>query len=175
MTVPSVENVNSRFRILDEPNIMPGKCAVCGGVRGPVVDFGLNIQYYGAVMLCVTCVQEAGDRVGMVRPEVNVSDNLQTGQSVAEFLEAHELKVVPNGLHDLLSSLVASYIATADSRPLHIPSGVDNALAGATQTRLALVVEPVESVDSESDGSNEEFDLGVEPDDKPSTGSNRRR
>lgn len=175
MTVPSVENVNSRFRILDEPNIMPGKCAVCGGVRGPVVDFGLNIQFYGAVMLCVPCVTEAGDRVGMVRPEVNASDNLQTGQSVAEFLETHNLKVVDNGLHDILASLVASYIATADSRPLLVPSSVDNTLAGATQTRLALVVEPVESANSESDGNNEEFDLGVEPDDKQSTGSNRRR
>lgn len=175
MTVPSVDNVNSRFKVVPEPNIMPGKCAVCGGVRGPVVDFGLNIQFYGAVFLCVPCVSEAGDRIGMVRPEDNVSQNLQTGQSVEDFLTAHNLKVISNELYDLLTGLVASYRDTNGAGPTYIPSSVDNALAGATQTKLALVVEPVESDDSELDASDEPFDLGVEPSSKPGAGSNRRR
>lgn len=175
MTVPSVDNVNSRFKLIDEPNIMPGKCAVCGGVRGPVVDFGLNIQFYGAVFLCVPCVSEAGDRIGMIRPEINVAENLQTGQSVEDFLTAHNLKVIPNELYDLLTGLVASYGDTNGAGPSYIPSSVDNALAGATQTKLALVVESDEPASAESDTSDEPFDLGVEPSSKSGTGSNRRR
>lgn len=51
--------VNSRFQFLPRPAAAPGKCSCCGSVERPVVDFGLDIEIYGAVVLCVLCVGEA--------------------------------------------------------------------------------------------------------------------
>jgi hypothetical protein len=162
MTAPAAEethDVNSRFRIMERPEIMPGKCAVCGGVSRPVVDFGLNIQFYGAVMLCVDCVSEAGVRVGMVRPEDNAEDNLQTGQSVTEFLEAHDFKVVTRELHDALASVVSCYIDVDASRVASIPSRLDHPSSGATQGKLQLVYVDDSSDDSESDADDNPLNL----------------
>lgn len=162
MTAPFAEethDVNSRFRIMERPNIMPGKCAVCGGVDRPVVDFGLNIQFYGAVMLCVDCVSEAGVRVGMVRPEDNAEANLQTGQSVTEFLEAHNLKVITNELHDALAGVVAGYSASDAARSMFLSSGMDHPSSAGTQGKLQLVYVDDESDDSESDADDNPLNL----------------
>lgn len=56
----SVESlVNSRFQVTQRPVVSPGKCASCGSVERPVVDFGLDIDFYGTVYLCVDCISEA--------------------------------------------------------------------------------------------------------------------
>jgi hypothetical protein len=162
MTAPFAEethDVNSRFRIMERPHIMPGKCAVCGGVDRPIVDFGLNIQFYGAVMLCVDCVSEAGVRVGMVRPEDNAEANLQTGQSVTEFLEAHDFKVVTRELHDALSTLVSSYIDVTATGLDSVPSRMDHPSSKGTQGKLRLVYEDDESDDSKPDADDDPLNL----------------
>lgn len=51
--------VNGRFKSFERPNVAPGKCAVCGAVNKPVVDFGMTLDYYGAVQLCGDCISEA--------------------------------------------------------------------------------------------------------------------
>lgn len=55
----SSHEANSRFKYLEPPFPLPGKCAVCGNVKRPVVDFGANIDPYGAVLICTACVAEA--------------------------------------------------------------------------------------------------------------------
>ena len=108
MTAPSVdENVQSRFKVLERPTLSPGKCAVCGAVDRSVVDFGLNIQYYGAVMLCVTCLTEAAGRIGMYTPEAFNAESLQTGQSLQMYLESRNLKVISDELHHAIFDFVA--------------------------------------------------------------------
>ena len=117
MTAPSVdgitwdENTTSRFKILERPFRSPGKCSCCGAVDRPVVDFGFNLNRYGAVMLCVTCVSEAAERIGMVRPEDHEAEKLQTGQSVEDYLNEHNLKVVTNELYDSLARTVGYFSA----------------------------------------------------------------
>lgn len=51
--------INGRFQFLERPAALPGKCAVCGAVDKPVVDFGLTVDYYGAVIFCTDCIREA--------------------------------------------------------------------------------------------------------------------
>lgn len=51
--------INGRFRYLERPAIAPGKCAVCGAVDRPVVDIGLDLDFYGVVYFCVDCLGEA--------------------------------------------------------------------------------------------------------------------
>lgn len=57
--------VNSKFRIVAAGNLpAPGKCSVCGSVERDAVDFGLDIEFYGRVLICVECVHDAQSTVG---------------------------------------------------------------------------------------------------------------
>ena len=87
--------VNSRFRILSTPEILPGKCAVCGAPDRPVVDFDATVPMYGAILLCFSCVQEASRGVGMVsKSELQaVKENL--AQTINEQMAALNLVGVP--------------------------------------------------------------------------------
>lgn len=58
--------INGRFQFLDRPSVLPGKCAVCGSVERPVVDFGMQLDFYGAVLLCVDCIKEAASLIAKV-------------------------------------------------------------------------------------------------------------
>lgn len=51
--------INGRFKFLERPAALPGKCACCGAVDKPVLDFGMDLDFYGAVYLCVECLGEA--------------------------------------------------------------------------------------------------------------------
>lgn len=71
MTQQLTDVVRSRFKLLDRPYAHPGKCAVCGAVNRPVVDFDLELDEYGAVYFCVTCLtQVAIDNLDLVQGEV---------------------------------------------------------------------------------------------------------
>lgn len=59
--------VNSRFSISANPNVAPGFCAVCrnpGGDGRWFVDFGFNLDWYGAVYFCSECVRELATGIG---------------------------------------------------------------------------------------------------------------
>ena len=60
---------NSRFTILDNPNREPGVCAVCGSAGGDdrkFVDFGKQLDWYGAVYFCTHCVIELAASIGFI-------------------------------------------------------------------------------------------------------------
>lgn len=60
MSVELPESViNGRFKYLEKPAALPGKCAVCGAVDKPVIDFGLDLDYYGVVYFCCECMKAA--------------------------------------------------------------------------------------------------------------------
>jgi hypothetical protein len=75
----TVSQINGRFQILERPSALPGKCAVCGAVDKPVIDFGFDLDYYGAVYFCVECIIEAASLLGMVKGEL-----LETAQLVQQ-------------------------------------------------------------------------------------------
>lgn len=51
--------INSRFQYSQRPQALPGNCAVCGTVERPVLDFGTQIDGYGAVLICDSCIRAA--------------------------------------------------------------------------------------------------------------------
>lgn len=60
---------NSRFSIHENPNVAPGFCAICrntGGDGRTFVDFGMQLDVYGAVYFCSTCIVELAETVGFV-------------------------------------------------------------------------------------------------------------
>ena len=78
-----------RFQITYVP-ALPGKCACCGYAeqnsdRG-YVDWGVQVDGYGAVVLCTTCLTEAGNRLGWL-------DEQQSNQLKTNLIAAND-KVV---------------------------------------------------------------------------------
>lgn len=68
-----------KFKVLPLPEALPVACIACGVSTKPVVDFGVSIDYYGAVYICVDCVKEMAHMFGFVpRKEFeNVVDELE--------------------------------------------------------------------------------------------------
>lgn len=83
--------INGRFRIYDSPQAAPGKCSVCGSVERPVVDFGLDVDGYGAVVFCVECLKSAAQLLDMVPGrDLRVAQLVQRAHE-QEIMEAGEI------------------------------------------------------------------------------------
>lgn len=65
MTVSS----QSRIKILDRPILAPGSCCLCGSAGGDgrkFIDFGKQLDWYGAVYFCSECIREASEACGFI-------------------------------------------------------------------------------------------------------------
>lgn len=100
MTQQLADVVRSRFSLSARPFAAPGKCAVCGAVDRPVVDFGLDLDEYGVVYFCVSCLtQVAHDNLDMVP-----ASDLRTTQSIVEELQ-NKLNLSAGTLDDYLEGI----------------------------------------------------------------------
>lgn len=113
-----VDLLNSRFKLHDYPIAPPGKCAVCGAVDRPVIDFDMTIQFYGAVFICVLCMGEAARRINMVpAADLEVAKEGLT-QSFNEQLMSRDLVALSNDRYrNLLVAIgrVSDSVLLADS------------------------------------------------------------
>ena len=162
MTDPSLSEINSRFKLLPIPTNSPGKCACCGAVDRPVVDFGFALLGYGVVMLCVLCISEAARKVGMVSETLLLDNQRATDQIVNEYLTSHELKVISNGQFELLLSAVAGFSEFANSASgLVSEENLDDGIAELAAVNAGLSGETggVEHSDSNSSSSQGPDDL----------------
>lgn len=98
----------SRFQIVDRPVAAPGKCAVCGATDRECVDFGMDIDDYGAVYFCTHCIREGALATGLVvTVEQYNADRMKAGQSIHDYLTAHSMRVVTDEYAESIHSLVA--------------------------------------------------------------------
>lgn len=52
--------MSDRFHVIPANRLpSPAKCWCCGSSTRPCIDWGSDIQFMGAVLLCITCVAEA--------------------------------------------------------------------------------------------------------------------
>ena len=58
------------FRVVDSYLALPGKCIACGSARTPLLDTGISIDFYGAVVFCIECAKEAARAIGYSEPPV---------------------------------------------------------------------------------------------------------
>ena len=106
MTVPLL---NSRFKLIDRPIVPPGKCAVCGTVDRPVIDFGLNVDFYGAMYLCVTCLTEVSSSIlQMVPLDTVVKIQEVAEQSVQKYLRETNRRAVSDEWYERVVGAVDS-------------------------------------------------------------------
>jgi len=61
---------SDRYKIIQRQFLpLPGVCAICGSNQRDCVDFGIEMDYVGAFMLCTECVMEVVnvDEIGLMR------------------------------------------------------------------------------------------------------------
>lgn len=59
----------SRLHILDKPVALPGKCSLCGDTGSDnrkFIDFGLQLDWYGAVYFCSECIKELAQAINYI-------------------------------------------------------------------------------------------------------------
>jgi hypothetical protein len=90
------EASTSRYKLLERPVALPGRCVTCGAVDRPVVDTNWNIDMFGAVYFCVSCLAEVARVIGMV-PALEVQEaEANSAKAFHDYLVKHNLKVVGN-------------------------------------------------------------------------------
>jgi hypothetical protein len=112
-------SLTSRFTLLPQPVVAPGKCAVCGAVDKPVVDFNMTIEFYGAILICANCIREAASGVGMVSESDLIDSQKELAQSVEEHLANRNMRAVSNDflytLNGILTSVSDYILPSSDS------------------------------------------------------------
>lgn len=103
MTELTLSDINGRFQVLQRPKALPGNCCVCGAVNKPVVDFGLSLDWYGAVYICVEDLQAAARIVGMVDRQTLIQAELVQRPIIPE-------KEITDGFLADLTNLFNDYI-----------------------------------------------------------------
>lgn len=131
----TVQHTVSRFQFLERPVAAPSKCVVCGGYDRPVVDFGVSIQWYGAIVICTDCVGEAGRVVGLVSVG-DVSDEKQYAERfISNYLNDNNLVAIPRDFFDTAVDSIRGLSDAIAGAVLHIPmetaSDVPNDTTGA--------------------------------------------
>jgi len=101
------------------PPALPGKCVVCGTTQGPVIDIGFEIDFYGVVYFCKTCIQEVANSLGYLSPEQHrelLDDLLEAGTRIG--LLEEERVVIKNALRldfGELASIIGDSDVSVDS------------------------------------------------------------
>lgn len=156
-------NPNSRFRVIDNPNLAPGVCALCGSAGGDgrqFVDFGKTVDWYGCVYFCTFCVTEAAKLLG-----------LESVAHMGHFISALEdsLKAEEDSKRELQGKLNAAMVLLRNCTCSPVESG-DSGASGSVE-----IGDASESGDPEADESGDverpddvsESSGDVEPESKP--------
>lgn len=143
----------SRFQLLSSPIATPGKCACCGTATRPVIDFGMTLEFYGAVYLCETCLTEAASTIGMRTAEEYDAARAGSSQAFNEQLLAQDMVAISRERYNAISMAVASlsyaFLPADDSGADLVASP-----AGADQPTLFEDVSDDDGVFSESESGH---------------------
>ena len=159
-------NPNSRFQLLDRPVAAPGKCLICGAVDRPVVDTRWDVQFYGVIYFCVTCLAEVAGIIGMVDGGPVREAEANSAQVFERFVSDNDLKVIAGEQYRAWVSAVSSVHAdlTSNSSIGSIPLDVqatfpefntvkDNGGVAKQESELAIDEGPISVPASSSDGN----------------------
>lgn len=55
------------FQVVHSPSALPGSCYLCGsGDKSPYIDWGVSIEFYGALYTCFECTGAVSSLLGWV-------------------------------------------------------------------------------------------------------------
>lgn len=110
----NIQTLHSRFKLLDRPVVIPGKCVVCGAVDRPVVDFQFSMEYYGVVYFCVFCLAEVATVIGMVDGKLLEAAETDSARQFRDYIQSNDLKVITNEQYlswsDLIGRLHVAFV-----------------------------------------------------------------
>ncbi|MBK6555965.1 MAG: hypothetical protein IPG16_01715 [Comamonadaceae bacterium] len=116
--------VLERFQLLDKPIAAPAKCAICGSVSKPVIDFNFNLDWYGAVYFCVECMQAAARAIGLVSIKEYTALAQENADVIIKFCEENGFVIVTREQYEQYKSfigfLATSVSAIANSFPVPV-------------------------------------------------------
>lgn len=97
----------SRFQVLENPPSAPSKCAFCGighndDGRRLFIDTSLDLDFYGVVYMCSTCLNEIAESLGYISNDK--WDGLKLKLDHTQ-MENNELKGENEGLRTAIISL----------------------------------------------------------------------
>lgn len=132
--------LTSRFHMVEKPVAHPGKCIVCGAVDRACIDFGMDIDDYGAVYFCFDCMREGGLAAGLIHPDVYTHDTLGAKQLLHTYLYEHNMRVVSSEFMDNFNRLLDSLANAFPDTNVHLGDGdsgpVDEAYQRSRQELL---------------------------------------
>lgn len=141
----------SRIKLLDLPVAAPGVCALCGSANKPVIDFGKQLDWYGAVYFCQDCIREVSEAIGYVpiEPFKDLHDKLRSTEIELDQIK-NEHEVLKRAMANLLSGNTCScgnVLKPIDSGvpPVAIPEPIvetnDDAVSRDSETEQSTSVE----------------------------------
>lgn len=92
---------------------IPGTCSVCGFDLRGMIDFGITVEYFGAVLVCVECIKELAncEEAGLML--VSDADSLRKENTFLAIRDMH-INTARESLKDGLVAVVDSFNRTVD-------------------------------------------------------------
>lgn len=161
----NIQTLNSRFKLLDRPVAIPGKCVVCGAVDRPVVDTTWSIDYYGVVYFCVFCLAEVAGVIGMIDSRLLEAAEMNSARQFEEYLRINGLKVIKNEqyiswvssisqLHADITDYSGDFDVQDDIKPTQSESATDENVSRVIEQEFDFAFDegPISVSASSSDG-----------------------
>lgn len=127
-----------RIQVLDQPVAAPAICVVCkaGGGKLPqgerlkFIDFGMDIEYYGAVYFCSNCIVNVAYALGYYGPAEMAAVESKLARLYIEHAEMKDQNdALRNALHSLGISLGIPSNATVESSEFQDFTGATDVLS----------------------------------------------
>lgn len=157
MNIPPAVQSLGRFQILDQNRLIaPGKCAGCGGFTGRhFVDFGLELDFYGVVYLCLEyCFTEVANQIGFASPDQveSLKARIDSYKGHTDVLQG-KLSALENVSYAMASYLRIDPLLTSNSSD----SGTVHQDSGSEGTKVEG--QPNPGIETGQSGSAESIDV----------------
>lgn len=152
----------TRVSIIATPIAQPGICCLCGSAHNEdrsYVDFGKQLDWYGAVYFCTICFTEIANMCGYVQVEKVITYKEELSELEAKYtLLSEKYEIVEKALYAIGSSNCGEYsnstdVSSSASTPVAEPDinvpVIKRAAKGNSKTDSPASVE----------GSSDVFDL----------------
>ena len=158
------ETAGDRITVIARPLTLPGCCAICGysgtnvGDTGDVrvfIDWQLDLEYYGRVYVCSTCLLQASTSLGWlgVKQAEELRDKVASQES-----ELIVLREQNERLRASLASLLGQSDSSDTSVLLDDGKDLGQGDSASTGEQLALDESPSEQESARVSGDSDGFD-----------------
>jgi hypothetical protein len=104
------------FQLVDELLAMPGQCYLCGSPdKAPYIDWGVSIEFYGALYTCHECTGAVASLLGWVSAEKHHDIVMMNDKLAAENID---LLFQTRALRQAIEGLRAAGFVVEENEPI---------------------------------------------------------